>query len=235
MTELSPKARDLFARARREGGPTAAQKAALLSRIETRAAAPAKGSGWSWLMFGASALVIVAILAFFASESSKGDEVAKPVERPLVALPLVAAAVEEPRVEIAVPEPQPEPEIVPEPAVAPVHRVARTPIAREASESPSAREVVAPERSAECELAAEQALYAAAGLARRQGHDEQAEALLVEHRRECPNGVFAQQRDVMLAKILCDRGDLEAGRAIAARHRGSVYGSVIDQSCGEDR
>lgn len=237
MTELSPKARDLFARARREGAPTAAQKAALFSRIETRAAAPVKASGWSWVMLGGSALVIVAILAFFASESSKGAEVAKPVGRALVAMP-VAVAIEEPRVELAVPEPEPEPEIVHDvqPVVARTARVAReqemveTEAAQDAPHEPVRTEPVSG-----CELSAEMALVNAARMFRRQGQFDQAVEMLEEHRRECPEGELAMDRNILLARITCERGDVEAGRALGAPYRDGAFGSLIDQSCGEDR
>jgi hypothetical protein len=236
VTELSPRARDLFARARREGAPTAAQKAALLSRIETRAAAPVKASGWAWLVLGGSALVIVAILAFFASESSKGAEVGKPSEPLHVAAPPVAGAIEEPRVEIAVPEPQPEPEIVPEVprVVAPAAR-ARTRSAATVQEAAPGPVAVQPAPVTGCELAAEMALVNSARMFCQRGQFDQAVELLEEHRRDCRDGAMAMERNVLLARITCERGDIEAGRALGAPYRDGAYGSLIDQSCGEDR
>lgn len=183
------------------------------------------------------ALVIVAILAFFASESSKGAEVAKPVGRALVAMP-VAVAIEEPRVELAVPEPEPEPEIVPDvqPVVARTARVAReqemveTEAAQDAPHEPVRTEPVSG-----CELSAEMALVNAARMFRRQGQFDQAVEMLEEHRRECPEGELAMDRNILLARITCERGDVEAGRALGAPYRDGAFGSLIDQSCGEDR
>jgi hypothetical protein len=226
MSELSPKARDLFARARRDAAPTAAQKAALFSRIEARAASPAGASGGTWWLFGAGVIVVAATLLYLALSpgeaprtSAKKDAPAVAVEAPR-AVAMIAA-----RRELAH---RAEPEI----ASRELSIERRRPTAPTVREESSAAET---EGAPDGDFAAELALVGAAQRARLQRHPALALTLLAEHERDFATGILSTERDVLRAQIACESGDIERGLALGAPYTNGAYASRIRTSCGEER
>jgi hypothetical protein len=207
MTELSPRARDLFARARASATPTAAERARVLERVEravTPSVAPPAPSA-ALPAIGVGVLVVLAtVLSMIGTprppEPARAvvDPPPAPIAAPLPAIASPSAPTIEP------PEPSP---------------IAAVPMA---AASP------APERDP---LTEELLLLRRAQASRRAHRYAGALAALREHARRFPDGTLASERDVARALVLCESGRLEEGRALAVPFAGSAWAASLDEAC----
>jgi hypothetical protein len=230
MSALSPRARDLFARARAEGAPSAADRARVLERVskaiaEPSAPPPAPPAG---LSMTARMLLAIAALGTIAAVSWSGigegaRRTTPPIERVMpaaVAIETPVSPTESARVEATA--------IEATPIEAPP-----TPIADVAPSAPARTRAPRPARPIEpaSDLAAELALLRTAQRARRAGDLPAALAALDEHATQFPEGVLANERDVTRAAVVCESGDLAHGRALAAPFASSAWAGALAQAC----
>lgn len=208
MTELSPRARDLFARARASASPTVTERARVLERVEravTPSVAPPAPSA-ALPMMGVGVLVVLAtVLSMIgtprAPEASRAivDPPPAPIEAPL-------------------------PTIDPAPVAMLVPSAPHDPVAVVAAPRP------APERDP---LTEELLLLRRAQTARRAHRYAGALAALREHARRFPDGTLASERDVARALVLCESGRLEEGRALAVPFARSAWAASLDEACAD--
>ena len=260
MSELSPRAKALFDRARQAGAPSAAERASLLERIEK--AAPGGGSSPPPATPGASSklgvvlssvvgvVALVALVAWLGTRKAPEETTARTASDPDIAMLLA----EPPLAEPPLAEPLAEPPIAEPPIAAPpiAHPpIAEPPIAPPVPSAgpraapptePLAQEPPVPAARAERrasppaegdDLAAELAILRRAQAARRARLFDGALAALDEHARRFPAGTLATERQVTRALVLCERGDLAQGRALAAPFASSAWSSSLARACAD--
>lgn len=213
MSELSPRSRELFARARASGAPTSAERARLLERVERAVApsvappaAPTSALGPTIAVVGLVVLA-VALSVIGPSESERPPTATAPSPPSVVSTP-------------SVPDLAPIAVVAETPTAAPPPTRAQTHAARRASRD-----------EATDDLTIELGLLRRAQAARRAHRYAAALATLDEHRRRFPNGTLASERDVARALTLCESGHLDEGRVLGARFSGTAWSGSITQAC----
>ena len=291
MSALSPRARDLFARARAEGAPSAARRARVLENVENAIAAPSAHPPLAHppvigrMLLALTVLGAIGLVSWSSIALSRHDAVAEDavsddavaavsVDAVSVAAVSVAAvsvdavsddAVSDDAVSVAaVSDDAVSDDAVSDDAVSPsatpssarsaslpavsdrrepdvsapaaLHAPAAL-VATHGMETPrAARPFVAAappraERPDGRDLAAELALLRAALRARRTGDVAAALDALDAHEARFPLGVLANERDVTRAAVICESGDLERGRALAAPFASSAWGGALARAC----
>ena len=271
MSALSPRARDLFARARAEGAPSAARRARVLENVENAIAAPSAHPPLAHppvigrMLLALTVLGAIGLVSWSSIALSRHDAVAEDavsddavaavsVDAVSVAAVSVAAVSVDAVSDDAVSDDAVSPSATPSsarsaslPAVsdrrepdvsapAALHAPAAL-VATHGMETPrAARPFVAAappraERPDGRDLAAELALLRAALRARRTGDVAAALDALDAHEARFPLGVLANERDVTRAAVICESGDLERGRALAAPFASSAWGGALARAC----
>jgi len=228
MTALSPKARDLFARARAEGAPSAAERARILERVSEAimkpsgappAGPPAGLSVTAGMLLTVVALGTIGLVSWsrFVSDPSPrtqltptkiASETSDAPSRPSVTPAQSIAGPLEPAREIRQPDP----------THLPTHGKTLRP--RRVQEENSS------------DLAAELAILRTAQHARRAGDLPGAHDALDEHDRLFPQGILANEREVARATVVCESGDVERGRQLAARFASTAWAGALGRACG---
>ncbi|MDQ3036612.1 MAG: hypothetical protein M3Y87_29740 [Myxococcota bacterium] len=250
MSELSPRARDLFARARAGGAASAAEKAALYSRIEKTLAPPPApsssppaapaGAAGGWIALVVSSIALVLWLGWNAMPgaspvASVADAIPEPGPSSAVdadpALPDPPPSVRESaptEVEAAV--------VIDERVDAIAAETGDAPRAgARASASRGSTSRVSPPRADDADPAEELALLRLAQRARREHRWGAAIDALDRHASRFPEGALAHEREVTRALVLCESGELDRGRALAARFASSAWARSLGAACEGSR
>jgi hypothetical protein len=216
MKDMSPRARDLFARARASGAPSPADRARLLDRVQ-KATAPSVPPPPAPPTIGLPAIGVGGLIVMASLLAVLGTGGADPV----------ATGGD---VSVATPEVEVEVEVE---AEREVEREVEVEVEVEA-EAEAEREPASPRRAPiEDDMTLELRLLRRAQSARRAHRYPAALAALREHETRFPHGILASERDVARALVLCESGDLEQGRALAAPFAGTAWSSSLAQACTE--
>jgi hypothetical protein len=256
MSGLSPRARELFARARAAGAPTAVERAALYAKIESAIDAPTPApssppssatipSGW----IGASAVIGLAALgiAWLASPERDPPSTASTMlhaQHAQSAQPEAPSASDRPAIGAGVIAGITPPPPSASSTGAEVTRRGDTASTARAvprdvrgsrdgagSRAPrSARRADGPD-DADADLAAELRLLRRAQDARRDRRWTDALSSLDVHGSRFPGGALAIEREVTRALVLCESGELERGRALAGRFSSSAWARALAAAC----